>query len=193
MSTNNINKTNQSTTKSAPKKPRQKTYNLKSLEKDYKQLSKLSTYVLNEETNEVIKYYEKFDEAKIHELLETAFSHLVYVREQNLPFFNSDFEFEQYLYYLIIYKFSTVVDESVVTFEDHQNVLSQLVSTGLFEFFFEFIFDGNEVMKILDKRDKMVNLVEKINSLEESTRNEILEKVQNKEVLNYNPNREVVE
>lgn len=169
----------------APKKPRQKSLTLKGVEKQYKELSKLSTFVIDPETNLVIKYYEKFDEIKIQELLQFAYEHLTYAQENKLDFFSSDGKFLEYIHYLIIMKFSNLGDDQPTDFESHKSIRDQIISTGLFNLFFESIFDGNEVIKIIERFEQFTSLVNQIANLEESSRNEVLSSVRNKEILNY--------
>lgn len=166
-------------------KPRQKNLTLKTVEKQFKQLSKLSTYVINPDENLVVKYYEKFDEIKIQELLQTAYEHLSYVEENNLTFFTSDEQFLQYVHYLMIMKFSSLGDDQPTDFEPQVSIMNQIVSTGIFNLFYQSIFDGDEVMKVLERFEQFQTLVDKIVDLEASTREQIKSSVQNKEILNY--------
>ncbi|MEK4025517.1 hypothetical protein [Sporosarcina sp. FSL W7-1283] len=179
----NKNTTASSPTKKVGSKPRAKTLNMKMIDKQFNDLSKLTTYTLDPKENLVVKYYEKFDEVKIQELLQLAYKHLEYVREKELPYFQSDDEFMIFVQYLIIYKFATVVDEESEDFEPHINIMNKLISTGLYRVFLEDIFDPNEVMKVLDRLKEFQNLIEKIGALTFETQKELESTLQNKEII----------
>lgn len=169
---------------SKPVKPRQKTLNLKNLEKQFNDLNKRTTFVVDEETNTVIKYNEKFDEVKIQELFKTAYEHLIHVEENDLNFLKTDEEFIQYIQFLTILKFSNLGDEISYDFETCVNVMDWVVSTGLFHLFYQELFDGNEVIKILDRLEEYMKAVNEVYQLEKKTKKEMLEKVENEEILN---------
>lgn len=174
------------TPKTIPQKsvtPRQKSLTLKQVEKNYKNLSKWSTYVLDPETNLVLKYKEKFDQEEVDKLLIEAHQTLVYVEENpDLDIFDDD-TFTKYLHILMIKYFTNLGKDFPDTFEGQIPVMSQLIATGLFSVIFEHVFDPNEVLSVLDKFNKIAGLVEKIGSLTEEAQKEVLDNLNNPEII----------
>lgn len=167
------------------KAPRKKPISVKQLEKQAKKLNEYSTFTIDPEQNLVIKYYEKFDDIKIQALLEEAYQNLTYVQQNELDFFTSDDQFLQYIYFLIAVRFTHLENEVTHDIESQIPIMRNMISTGLFNVIFEDVLDGNEVMKVIDRLEKMQEAVNKILHLEDEHRKKVLENVQNPEILNF--------
>lgn len=133
----------------APKKPRQKKLSLKAIQAQEAELNKLSTYIVNADDNTVIKYYKKFDQKKIQNLLEEAYEKLMYVEQNDIEFFKTDEEFISYLNFLVISHFTHLGDEIGDTFEEHMAAMNALISLGYYKLILEDILDPNETVGVL--------------------------------------------
>lgn len=160
-----------------PKKPRQKKLTLKSIQAKEASIDTLSTYILNEKTNEVIKYYKLFNENKIQFLLTEAFEKMKYAEENDIEFFNSDADLYNFISYLSIKWFTHLGEElKDSTLEDDIVAMSALLSTGLFKTILNDVFDGNEIQKIIETMHDHIELSARAQQYE----NEMLEKTVDK-------------
>lgn len=163
-----------------PKKPRQKKISIKTIQAQEADINKLSTYVLNEENNEVIKYYKKFDEKKIQDLLIEAHAKMRYVAEHDeIDYFNNDGQFYEFLTYLTIKYFSHFYDElKESSFEEDIAAMNALVSTGLYRAILNDVFDGNEVNKVIEYMEEFIQSASLAIEAESKLRQSTLEQVQ---------------
>lgn len=181
-------------------KPRNRTINLKEIVKKEKQMDKMSTYILDRDyesnTNTIIKYYEKFSQERIDDLLQEAYKNLDYVKREKLPYFqgeNQDVEFMSYIIFLISVRFTSLDKDVSTDFTNQVPIMASMYTTGLTDRIQNEVLPQEEIYRILEKLEQFTSMVNKISNLEESTRDEILSSVQNKEILNYTqPNTDVI-
>lgn len=172
-------------TKKSPS-PRQKTISLKDMNKQAKKLNDYSTYTVETKDNVsmIFKYNEQFDYQKIEELLKDLQAHLKYANEHYPEQINDDFIYK-FLFYLIIKHFSNIkaeVDKEGNTFEVNMQARDTLISLGYYKMFYSEIFNWDEVMKVIDSFNELVELVSKEITLDEETKQKIMN-IQNKDVL----------
>lgn len=168
---------------SKKKVPRQKSLTLKQLEKDYKKIGKWSTYVLDEEENLVIKYKEKFNQEEVDQIIVSLYDAVERVMSEEYNFFTDEGQIMKYLHFLMIKQFTHLGKDIGDTFEEQTPVMTQLLSTGLFEFIFEHIFEPDEVMKVIKKYQERVDVIKRIGEFSQQIQQEYAEKIQNKKVL----------
>lgn len=166
--------------------PRQKTITLKDMNKQAKKINEYSTYTVETKDNVsmVFKYNEQFDYQKIEELLKDLQTHLKYAKEHYPEQINDDFIYK-FLFYLIIKHFSNIkteVDKEGNTFEVNMQARDTLISLGYYKLFYGEIFDWDEVMKVIDAFNELVELVSKEIPLDEETKQKLMN-IQNKDVL----------
>lgn len=190
--TNKENKENTTTsTPTSPVKPKMKntSITIKKNTEHKKKMNQMSTYILDTDyetnTNTIIKYYEEFDFKQIESLLEEAYANVKYNEEENLGFFSTEMEFISYIMWLISVRFTNLSKDVPTTLPEQIPIFLDMVSTGLLSRIHEEVLDSSEVYKIIDKLNQFTEIAARIADLEESTRNEILSTVQNKEILNY--------
>lgn len=162
----------------APKKPRQKKLSLKTIQAQEAELNKLSTYVVNDETNEVIKYYKKFDQKKIQKLLEEAYEKLMYVEKNGIEFFKTDEEFVSYINFLSIKFFTHLGDEIGDSFEEHMEAMNALISLGYYKLILEDILDPNEVYNVLETMNNFIEAASSALDARNKIQEETLKSVQ---------------
>lgn len=186
-----INETNQPT---PPVKPKMKNTSLtiKSNQQKKKKMDQMSTYILETDyennTNTIIKYYEKFTQKRIDSLLEEAYANLNYATENNLDYFKGeqqDLQFMHYISFLAAVRFTSLDKEVPTTLPEQIPVMLDMYETGLLTRIHDEVLLQEEFYKIIEKLENFTVLANKIDGLEDSTRNEILSSVQNKEILNY--------
>lgn len=168
-----------STKSSAPKKPRQKNISLKSVQKHHNEINTYSTFTINEDTNEVIKYYKEFDQKKIQALLTEAYEKLTYVHsDDEIEYFTNDEEFISFISYLTIKYFTHFYDElKDSTFEDDIAAMNALISTGLYKTILNDILDGNEIVKVLETMNEFIEVASLAIEAETVSREQILSSV----------------
>ncbi|MFJ7982431.1 hypothetical protein ACIQ1D_19395 [Lysinibacillus xylanilyticus] len=115
----------------------------------------MSTYQLDAENNRVIKYNKYFDHKKIEELVLELYEDMKYVVENEIEFFENDEQLLKYELLLIIKTFSHFKDEIGSSFDEKIHALEVLMKIGLYDLFFEEIFDENQVLEVIEQ----VNLV----------------------------------
>ena len=165
------------------KPKRTKQIKLKDIQKQHKKVHTMSTYVLNEEENLTIKYYEQFPEERIHELMEELYSSVKFVEENNLNFFQKEEQLIQFAMFLMIRKFTSLESEIPTNFETQVSIMSQIISIGLWDTIFEEVLPPDEVNRILEKFKEYQLMVEKIGHTLQQEFSVLDEKVQNPEVL----------
>lgn len=195
MSTNETNITE--TIKSAstpPVKPKMKNTSItvKSNQQKKKKMDLMSTYILDTDyetnTNTIIKYYEQFTLKRIDSLLEEAYANLQYATVNNLDYFKGeqqDLQFMHYISFLAAVRFTSLDKEVPNTLPEQIPVMLDMYETGLLTRIHDEVLPQEEFYKIIEKLESFTVLANKIDGLEDSTRNEILSSVQNKEILNY--------
>lgn len=175
--------TKKATTKNTtPKKPRQKSISLKQIQKEYNDISKMSTYVINQEKNEVIKYYSKFDQKKIQDILTECYEKIVYVEEQGIEYFKNEEQFISYLNFLTIKTFTHFNDEIGDTFEEHIQAMNALIGLGYYKLILNDVFDGNEVYNVIQTMKDYLESVQSTIALETKENEKNLRLVKNAKV-----------
>jgi len=176
-----------------PKQVRQKPISLAQIKKQQKEINTMSTYVLDSETNTVLKYYEKFDNLLIEELLTELHENVLFADKHNIDFFNDESIFLKYVYFLLIKKFTHLGKDIPDTLPEQIPVISTLISTGLFETIFEHCFDPEEVARVIEKFQQFTILAEQLISLNQFAKQELEEKVDNKEIFQaFNSNKQPI-
>lgn len=183
-----------------PPKMRNKTITLKDIQKQAKKMSQMSTYVLDTDyetnTNTVIKYYKEFDQSRIDALLEEAYANLQDAKEEDIEFFkgdNLDANFLFYITFLIAVRFTSLDKDVPSSVSEQMPLMMDMYNKGLLNRIHDEVLDQSEVAKITDKLNQFTSLVNQIANLEESTRQQVLESVQNKEILEqFNQNKDVI-
>lgn len=164
---------------SQPKAKRQKQIKLSHIAKEYSDVNKMSTHILNEKENITIKYFEKFDEKRIQNVMKEANSSLLQDKEQNLNFFKNDDEvFVQYVLFLVIKHFTNLEKEITDSLAEQINIFNQVISIGLFEEMFNDVFPSEEVSRVLERVGNFAILAQQVAEKESETRQKALETVQ---------------
>lgn len=176
----------------ASPKPRNKTINLKEIQRREKKLDKMSTYVLDTDydknENTIIKYYEEFSHDRIEALLEEAYSAINEAEEEGIPFFkgeNQDSDFLGFVNFLIAVRFTSLDKMVPKKFSESYPLMISMHRQGLTNRIHDEVLDQEEVAKVYDKIEQLTLIVDKITRLEKTTREELVNTVQNKEILNY--------
>lgn len=168
--------------KTTPTRPRQKLAKFSNLEKQVKKLNTLTPFVINSETNEIVKYNEEFDEIKIQDLLVELNTHIQYDQENNIGYFENNEKVINYINFLICKYFSHFYDEIGSQFETNIAAFKTLVRLGLFHKFHNDIFNPEQVAKVFDRFYERIELAAKVIELDPETQ-EKLTNLQNKDIL----------
>lgn len=164
---------------STPRKPRQKKISLASVQAKESAIDTLSTYILDEKTNEVIKYNKLFSDSKIQFLLIEAYEKMKYAEENDIEFFKSDEDLYTFISYLTIKWFTHLGEElKDSSLETDISAMSALVSTGLFKTILNDVFDGNEIQKVLQTMDEHIELSGRVESYQSNLLKQTYESVE---------------
>lgn len=167
------------TKSTAPKKPRQKKLTLKSIQAKEASIDTLSTYVLNEETNEVVKYYKIFNESKIQFLLTEAFEKIQYAAENDIEYFTTDSDLYNFISYLSIKYFTHLGEElQDSALEDDIAAISALISTGLYKTILNDVFDGNQLQRIFETMSEHIELSGRVEKYQAELMAQVEDKVE---------------
>lgn len=159
------NKTNKST----PKRQNKKQLSLTAISKSAKNINTLKEHIWDVETNTVIRYYERFDNNKIEELLNELYEDISYADSEGLKFFQDDSNMMKYLSILIV-KFFTHLNKTIPKeFEKKIAYMNEMLTIGLVEELFDKCFIDSEVYKVFSKVIETANLNEKLVNLELET------------------------
>lgn len=172
------------------KKPRNKTINLKDIQKIDKQMSKMSTYVLERDyeknVNTIIKYYEVFSQEKIDDLLKEAYEAVELAEKEGLPFFegeNQDSDFMGLINFLVAVRFTSLDSSVPKDFSKSSALMISMYNQGLTHRIINDVLDPAEVHKIFEKLEQYAALVSRISDMGEDIRKEALEEIENEEIL----------
>ena len=162
----------------AAKKP--KSISLKSIEKQYKNINKYSTHPLKCKAGESIRYYEKFSDKKIQELLAEANKDLVYDAENELYLISDDdTKFIKYVYFLTIKHMTELKNEIPDSFEEKISIFNQIEEIGLFREMMEDVFDPAEVSKVIDYMANFALMAQRVKEIEDEAREKAINSVKN--------------
>lgn len=114
-----------------------------------KELDVLEPFLTNDETQEGILYNKKFSKTKIDLLIQEFLKDIQSTVEQENEFFKEDSNVTKYIMTLIIKHFSHFKEEIGVNFEDKIAANVVLYDLGLFDLFFDEIFNKDEVDKVM--------------------------------------------
>lgn len=134
---------------------RQSPIKLKDVIAESKKIDTMSTYLVDSDKKKVIKYYEVFDKTKVETLLAELFEDMQYAIQNDFNFFENDEELIKYELLLIIKHFSHFKDEIGSTFEEKMSAMEALMRTGLYDLFFEEVFNKDEVAEIIEQVNKI--------------------------------------
>lgn len=178
------------TKSTSPKKPRQKKLTLKSIQAKEASIDTLSTYLLNEETNEVIKYYKIFNESKIQFLLTEAFEKIQYAAENDIEYFTTDSDLYNFISYLSIKYFTHLGEElQDSALEDDIAAISALISTGLYKTILNDVFDGNQLQRIFETMSEHIELSGRVEKYQAELMAQVEDKVESPVIKNKIANK----
>lgn len=158
---------------------RQKLINLKDIEKQFKQVNTFETYPLNDKDNSVIKFNPLFDHQIIEDLKNELFEKIKYSQEKKLGFLESDHEFFNYMYFLIIKYFTHFKDIISDDLETQIIQMEKMVSIGLFELIIKDVLPQEEVQLVFDVILDTIDSVEKLDAIEEQHKLNLAKEVKN--------------
>lgn len=154
---------------------RQSPLKLKDILSESKKVDVMSTYEIDPETKKTIKYYEYFDKVKIEKLTLELFNDMQDAIEKGYAFFESEEQLIKYELLLIIKHFSHFKDEIGETFEEKIMAMEALMKIGLYDLFFDEIFDQNQVAEVIHRvnvvAEKAVKAQDAINRATEKKEN----------------------
>lgn len=155
------------------------------LDSEIKELDSMKVYHLDIEKGKSLKYYPKFAENKIDEVLEELILSIAECKKNNIELLTNDDEILKYAHYLIIKHFTDMKD--YLSEKDiYENIayLDKFYKIGWFDLFIGDMFDEVEIQKVIDKVYKMAEfskkhekeLAKKIQLIEQNVKNETLKK-----------------
>jgi len=172
--TTKTKKANQPSTKNK----RQRNIKLSDIQAKQKDINKLSTHVYDKENNIVIRYNEKFNPATTEKLLNLTYDNLVFAEKNNINYFKNDTAFLQYIYFLIIKFYSNLGKDIPDKLDEQIPVFHSIIETGLFELFFNELFDPEEVLGVVDKVKSFAQVIDQIAQLDEHIREQVLSSIE---------------
>lgn len=115
----------------------------------------MSTFIIDEESNKVVKYNKYFDNKQVEKLVIEFYEDMQYAVNKEYDFFNNEEQFIKYELLLVVKHFSHFKDEIGDSFEAKIQALEALMRLGLFDVFFDEIFDEHQVFSVLEKISKV--------------------------------------
>ncbi|MFJ7915853.1 hypothetical protein B1B04_09255 [Lysinibacillus sp. KCTC 33748] len=134
---------------------RQSPIKLKDILAESKKVDVMSTFVVDPETKKTVKYNEYFDRTQVEKLTLELFNDMQYAIEKEYSFFESEEQLIKYELLLIIKYFSHFKNEIGDTFEEKIMAMEALMKIGLFDLFFDEIFDQNQVGEVIERVNKV--------------------------------------
>ena len=132
-----------------------------------KKVDIMSTYEIDPQTKKTIKYYEYFSKTQVEKLILELFNDMQYALANGYEFFKSEEQLIKYELLLIIKHFSHFKDEIGETFEEKIMAMEALMKIGLYDLFFDEIFDQNQVADVVHRvnvvAEKAITAQEAIN------------------------------
>lgn len=146
---------------------------LSDIQKQVSELDKIEKFYLDKENDQFIYYYPKFSEDKINEIFEELISTGEHCKENKLDKLQTDDEVTDYLQFLIIKHFTSLKEElENKSFDTHYETMKALKKNGLHRVFLDHMFDSDEVIKVLDRKNEVEKLAELVMiELEKDERN----------------------
>ena len=167
------------------KKPKQKVLSFKDIMKQADDIDKYSTYTVNEELNQVIKYNEKFSETKIEELITELFNHIQYDIDHEIGYFKNELHLNTYVNFLIIKHFTNLKEVISDSLEENIITIPKLRKLRYFTLMFSEVFDANEVNRITERLHTIALQADKLLTLNKQDITTLANNVQS----NYYKNR----
>lgn len=153
-------------------------FKLKDIQAKAKELTKVSKFYLDKEETMFINYYPKFSKKKVHDVFVEISDSIKILEELELNFPSNDLELIQYIQFLIIKHFTSLKSElDGKSIEVHIETMIKLLETGLFERFFDEMFDMAEVNDLLEDLDKKAGLGLELIRIKEDANAELAEKL----------------
>ena len=150
-----------------------------------KETEKVEKYYLDFEKGEYINYYPIFGEDKIEELFKDLLLSIQEAKKEKIKFFDNDIELIKHTHFLIIKHFTSLKSElKGKSLKIQLATFAKLVNTGLFEKFMTDMFDELEIQKVIDKLNTLSEFGDKFNDLILAQKQELEEKIHNKQLLN---------
>lgn len=128
---------------------------LKEVLSESKKVDVMSTFIVDPEINKTVQYNKYFNRTQVEELVKELFADMQYAIKNEYEFFENEEQLIKYELLLIIKYFSHFKNEIGETFEDKIMAMEALMKIGLFDLFFDEIFDQNQVADVIER----VNMV----------------------------------
>ena len=134
---------------------RQSPIKLKEILTESKKVDVMSTFIVDPETKKTVKFNKYFDRTKVEELIKELFADMMYAVENEYNYFETEEQLIKYELLLVIKYFTHFKDEIGETFEEKILAMEALMKLGLYDLFFDEIFDQDQVADVIER----VNLV----------------------------------
>lgn len=134
---------------------RQSPIKLKEILTESKKVDVMSTFIVDPETKKTVKFNKYFDRTKVEELIKELFTDMMYAVENEYNYFENEEQLIKYELLLVIKYFTHFKDEIGETFEEKILAMEALMKLGLYDLFFDEIFDQDQVADVIER----VNLV----------------------------------
>lgn len=173
-------------------KAKNKTINLKEIQRIDKKMDRMSTKVLSYDlktnTNTVIKYYELFSDEKIIDLLEEAHEAIHQAQEdEDIPFLKGerqDTDLLGFIEFLIAVRFTNLSDQVPRNFHDSYPIMLQMRNQGLTKKIHNEILDPSESSKVFERMTELTEAVGLLIDTISGEQKEVFSQIRNKEILN---------
>ncbi|MCL1696255.1 MULTISPECIES: hypothetical protein [unclassified Lysinibacillus] len=140
-------------------------------------------YYINKEQDKYIYYFPTFGKNKSDELIIELATTINYCHDKNIDFLKNDADVLKYVHFLIIKHFSSLYEEiKDKSFEVHIETLSKMYDTGMYDLFFNEIFNEDEVQKVIDQLYLTEELADKY----------VKELTEQKEIISKNVNTQLL-
>lgn len=139
------------------------------------EMDKTEKFYLDKANDKYILYYPLFSDIKIDELLQELDETINHCKENDKRLDNDE-KCTKYLQFLIVKHFTSLKDELIDRSVDvHFETKSALEKSGLQRILLDHVLDSNEIHKVLDRRNALVNMVENLaHELEKELKNKDL-------------------
>lgn len=134
---------------------RQSPIKLKDVLAESKKVDVMSTFVIDPETKKTVKFNQYFDRKQIEKLILELFNDMQYAIQNEYDYFQNEEQLIKYELLLIIKHFSHFKNEIGDTFEEKILAMEALMKIGLFDLFFDEIFDQNQVAEVIERVNKV--------------------------------------
>lgn len=139
-----------------------KKISLETIQKEYESVRKYHSATLK--NGEVIRYFNKFSEAKIKKLMLELHEAILADDKQPIKYFSSEDRFYDFIYFLIIKYFTDLGKEFPDGYEESIRIFSMLIELELFKEILEDVLPIDEVGRVFEeiiKRAKVTAEIER--------------------------------